>query len=219
MAERLAQVQALQGQVVAESASKQDKFEKKRPVAAARARGAPARPGQQLPGTQRPGGPGHARRRRQEVRARRRLHRGHRPGGGKRVLISASDSAVKGGTVAPMGLKKGLRAQELRAEQAAAGLAGRIGRRQPDVPGRHFHRRRAQLCQPGAPVGRGHSADRRGAWFVHGGRGLPAGPVGLCGAGEGPLQHLPGRPAAGEGRHWRGHHRRGTGRQRDCTPA
>jgi len=35
---------------------------------------------------------------------------------GKRVLISASDSAVKGGTVAPMGLKKGLRAQELARE-------------------------------------------------------------------------------------------------------
>jgi acetyl-CoA carboxylase carboxyltransferase component len=32
---------------------------------------------------------------------------------GKRVLISASDSAVKGGTVAPMGLKKGLRAQAI----------------------------------------------------------------------------------------------------------
>ncbi len=35
---------------------------------------------------------------------------------GKRVLISASDSAIKGGTVAPMGLKKALRAQELAAE-------------------------------------------------------------------------------------------------------
>ena len=32
---------------------------------------------------------------------------------GKRVLVSASDSAVKGGTIAPMGLKKALRAQEL----------------------------------------------------------------------------------------------------------
>ena len=32
---------------------------------------------------------------------------------GKRVLVSASDSAVKGGTVPPMGLKKALRAQEL----------------------------------------------------------------------------------------------------------
>src|SRR5512145_3072291 len=35
---------------------------------------------------------------------------------GKRVLVSASDSAVKGGTVAPMGLKKALRAQEIARE-------------------------------------------------------------------------------------------------------
>ena len=35
---------------------------------------------------------------------------------GKRCLISASDSAIKGGTVAPMGLKKGLRAQEIARE-------------------------------------------------------------------------------------------------------
>ena len=35
---------------------------------------------------------------------------------GKRVLVSCSDSAVKGGTVAPMGLKKALRAQELARE-------------------------------------------------------------------------------------------------------
>ncbi|WP_341892178.1 carboxyl transferase domain-containing protein [Variovorax sp. YR752] len=35
---------------------------------------------------------------------------------GKRVLISASDSGVKGGTVAPMGLKKALRAQEIARE-------------------------------------------------------------------------------------------------------
>jgi geranyl-CoA carboxylase beta subunit len=32
---------------------------------------------------------------------------------GKRVLVSASDSGIKGGTVAPMGLRKALRAQEL----------------------------------------------------------------------------------------------------------
>ena len=35
---------------------------------------------------------------------------------GKRVLVSASDSAVKGGTVPPMGLKKALRAQQLALE-------------------------------------------------------------------------------------------------------
>ena len=35
---------------------------------------------------------------------------------GRRVVISASDSAVKGGTIAPMGLKKALRAQAIAAE-------------------------------------------------------------------------------------------------------
>ena len=35
---------------------------------------------------------------------------------GKRCLISASDSALKGGTISPMGLKKGLRAQEIARE-------------------------------------------------------------------------------------------------------
>ena len=35
---------------------------------------------------------------------------------GKRVFITANDSAVKGGTVAPMGLKKGLRAQAIALE-------------------------------------------------------------------------------------------------------
>jgi geranyl-CoA carboxylase beta subunit len=35
---------------------------------------------------------------------------------GKRVLVSASDSAIKGGTVSPMGLRKALRAQQLALE-------------------------------------------------------------------------------------------------------
>ena len=35
---------------------------------------------------------------------------------GKRCVVSASDSAVKGGTVAPMGLKKGLRMQQIAQE-------------------------------------------------------------------------------------------------------
>ena len=35
---------------------------------------------------------------------------------GKRCMISASDSALKGGTISPMGLKKGLRAQEIARE-------------------------------------------------------------------------------------------------------
>ena len=36
---------------------------------------------------------------------------------GKRCLVLANDSAIKGGTVAPMGLKKSLRAQEIALEQ------------------------------------------------------------------------------------------------------
>ena len=54
---------------------------------------------------------------------------------GKRVLISASDSAIKGGTIAPMGLKKALRAQELAAQNklplialVESGGANQIGR-------------------------------------------------------------------------------------------
>jgi geranyl-CoA carboxylase beta subunit len=35
---------------------------------------------------------------------------------GRRCLVSASDSAVKGGTVAPMGLRKALRVQEIARE-------------------------------------------------------------------------------------------------------
>jgi geranyl-CoA carboxylase beta subunit len=42
---------------------------------------------------------------------------------GKRVLVSASDSAIKGGTIAPMGLKKALRAQELARENKLPLLA------------------------------------------------------------------------------------------------
>ena len=34
----------------------------------------------------------------------------------ERCVISANDSAVKGGTVAPMGLKKGLRIQQIAEE-------------------------------------------------------------------------------------------------------
>ncbi len=205
MAERLAQVQGLQGKVVAESASKQDKFEKKgqllprERVARLLDRGSSFLELSALAGLGMHDDDG-----KKAV-----LGGGSIVGigqvAGKRVLISASDSAVKGGTVAPMGLKKGLRAQaDCAAKQAAADCAGRVGRRQPDVPGRYFCRWRAQLCQPGTLVGGGHSADCRGAWLIDGGRRLPAGSVGLCGAGERALQHLPGRPAPGQGRYWRG---------------
>jgi geranyl-CoA carboxylase beta subunit len=113
MAERLAQVQALQGQVVAESASKQDKFEKKgqllprERVARLLDRGSSFLELSALAGLGMHDDDG-----KKSV-----LGGGSIVGigqvAGKRVLISASDSAVKGGTVAPMGLKKGLRAQAI----------------------------------------------------------------------------------------------------------
>src|SRR5690606_26083871 len=111
MAERLAQVQGLQGKVVAESASKQGKFEKKgqilprERVARLLDRGSSFLELSALAGLGMHDDDG-----KKAV-----LGGGSIVGigqvAGKRVLISASDSAVKGGTVAPMGLKKGLRAQ------------------------------------------------------------------------------------------------------------
>ena len=87
---------------------------------------------------------------------------------GKRVMISASDSAIKGGTVAPMGLKKAParpRAIALR-EQAAADLRWwRAGGANLMYQSRKVCGWRAQLCQPSAALGGGHPADRRGAWF------------------------------------------------------
>jgi geranyl-CoA carboxylase beta subunit len=217
MAERLAQVQGLQGKVVAESASKREKFEKKgqllprERVARLLDRGSSFLELSALAGLGMHDDDG-----KKAV-----LGGGSIVGigqvAGKRVLISASDSAVKGGTVAPMGLKKGLRAQAIALQNKLPLIcAGGVGRCQPDVPGRYFCRWRAQLCQPGTPVGRRYSANRRGAWVIDGRRRLPARPVGLRGAGERPLQHLPGRPTAGQSCHWRGRDRRGTGRQRDA---
>ena len=104
---------------------------------------------------------------------------------GKRVLVSASDSAVKGGTVAPMGLKKALRAQELARENKLPLIA---------------------LVESG-----GANLMYQAEIFVDGGRTfanqarrrLPAGPERLRGAGAWPQQHLPGGAAAGEGGHRR----------------
>jgi len=116
MAERLAEVRALQAKVVAESSSKRAKFEARgqllprERVARLIDRGSEFLELSALAGLG--------------------LHdddgkKSVQGGGsitgigvvaGKRVLVSASDSAVKGGTVAPMGLKKALRAQELARE-------------------------------------------------------------------------------------------------------
>jgi geranyl-CoA carboxylase beta subunit len=113
MHERLAEVRALEARVVAESASKRERFEQRgqllprERVARLIDRGSEFLELSPLAGLGMHDDDG-----RKSVQG----------GGsivgigvvaGKRVLISASDSAVKGGTVAPMGLKKALRAQEL----------------------------------------------------------------------------------------------------------
>jgi geranyl-CoA carboxylase beta subunit len=116
MAERLAEVRALEAKVVAESASKRDKFEQRgqllprERVARLIDRGSDFLELSTLAGLGMHDDDG-----KKSV-----LGGGSIVGigvvAGKRVLISASDSAVKGGTVAPMGLKKALRAQELARE-------------------------------------------------------------------------------------------------------
>jgi geranyl-CoA carboxylase beta subunit len=116
MQERLAQVQALQAQVVAESAARIDKFEQRgqllprERVARLLDRGTPFLELSPLAGLGMHDDDG-----KKSV-----MGGGSIAGigvvAGRRVLLSASDSAIKGGTVPPMGLKKALRAQEIARE-------------------------------------------------------------------------------------------------------
>jgi len=116
MAERLAEVRKLEQQVIAESASKRDKFEQRgqllprERVAQLLDRGSGFLELSPLAGLGMHDDDG-----RKSVQG----------GGsivgiglvaGKRVVISASDSALKGGTVSPMGLRKALRAQQVALE-------------------------------------------------------------------------------------------------------
>ena len=112
----LAEVQRLEALVIAESESKRDKFEKRNQllprerVARLLDRGAPFLELSRLAGLNMHDDDG-----KKSV-----LGGGSIVGigvvAGKRCIISASDSAVKGGTVAPMGLKKGLRLQQIAQE-------------------------------------------------------------------------------------------------------
>ncbi|HET8693325.1 MAG TPA: carboxyl transferase domain-containing protein, partial [Aquabacterium sp.] len=116
MSERLAQVRSLEQQVRDESASKRDKFEKRgqllprERVARLLDRDSPFLELSTLAGLGMHDDDG-----KRSV-----LGGGSIVGigvvAGKRVMISASDSSLKGGTVSPMGLRKGLRAQEIARE-------------------------------------------------------------------------------------------------------
>jgi len=116
MAERLAEVRALEAKVVAESSSKRAKFESRgqllprERVARLIDRGSEFLELSPLAGLGMHDDDG-----RKSVQGGGSIT-GIGVVAGKRVLVSASDSAVKGGTVAPMGLKKALRAQELARE-------------------------------------------------------------------------------------------------------
>ena len=215
--ERLAEVQRLRAAGDRRVAGQARALRRARPAAAARARRAPARPRLELPRAEPPGRPEHARRRRQEVGDGRRLHRRHRRRRRPALPRLGERQRGQGRHRRADGPEEGAaRAGDRAREQAAARLPGGVGRRQPDVPGRDLHRRRAQLRQPGAAVGGRHSADRRRARLVDGRRRLPAGPVGLRDPGARPLEHLPRRPAAREGRDRRGRDRRGARRRRDA---
>jgi geranyl-CoA carboxylase beta subunit len=112
----LAEIQRLEGLVIAESESKRDKFEKRKQllprerVARLLDRGTPFLELSRLAGLNMHDDDG-----KKSV-----MGGGSIVGigvvAGKRCIISASDSAVKGGTVAPMGLKKGLRVQQIAQE-------------------------------------------------------------------------------------------------------
>ncbi|OGB31762.1 MAG: acetyl-CoA carboxylase carboxyltransferase subunit [Burkholderiales bacterium RIFCSPLOWO2_12_FULL_61_40] len=116
MAELLAEVQRLEGLVIAESQSKRDKFAQRNQllprerVARLLDRGSSFLELSRLAGLNMHDDDG-----KKSV-----MGGGSIVGigvvAGRRCLISASDSAVKGGTIAPMGLKKALRAQEIALE-------------------------------------------------------------------------------------------------------
>ena len=84
---------------------------------------------------------------------------------GTECMIVANDATVKGGTYYPLTVKKHLRAQEI-AVPAAAGRG--ISRSRPFRP---------NFLQPGAPLLKGHTANRSGHGLLHGRRRLRSGNV------------------------------------------
>jgi len=121
---------------------------------------------------------------------------------GVRAMITASDSGIKGGTIAPMGLKKSLRVQEI-ALKCKLPLIGLVesGGANLNYQAEIFRRRRPHLCQHGPPLRRRHPAHHGGARLLHGRRRLSPGLERLRGGGQEALQDLPRRPAAAQGRH------------------
>ena len=134
-------------------------------------------------------------------------------------MVIANDSAIRGGTISPMGLKKSLRAQEIALENRLP-LINLVDerRRESGLSGGDLRGRGPRVRQSGAPLRRGDSSDYGGARVVDSRGSLSPGPVGLrdCRARQGP--YLPGRPAPGQGGNRGGRHgrraRRGTNARR-----
>ena len=120
----------------------------------------------------------HARRRRRREHPGRRRHRRHRlrlrralDDHGQRLRHQGRHHRADG--LAQVAARAGHR----HALQAALHLAGGVGRRQPQLPGRDLRRRRPHLRQHGAHVGHGHPAHRRRARLLHRRRRLSSGPL------------------------------------------
>jgi len=94
----------------------------------------------------------------------------------KRVLVSASDSAIKGGTIAPMGLKKALRAQDLARENklplvylVESGGANLLYQSEMFVEGGRHFANQARLSSAGIPqIAVVHGASTAGGAYLPG---------------------------------------------------
>ena len=95
---------------------------------------------------------------------------------GKRVLVSASDSALKGGTVSPMGLRKALRAQAIAAENklplvylVESGGANLMYQSEMFVDGGRAFANQARLSAAGIPqIAVVHGASTAGGAYLPG---------------------------------------------------
>jgi geranyl-CoA carboxylase beta subunit len=95
---------------------------------------------------------------------------------GRRVIVSASDSAVKGGTIAPMGLRKGLRAQQIALENklplvslVESGGANLMYQAEIFVDGGRTFANQARLSAAGIPqVAVVHGASTAGGAYLPG---------------------------------------------------
>ena len=136
---------------------------------------------------------------------------------GVRCVVSASNSGIKGGTMAPMGLRKSLRAQEIALENklplvhlVEIGGANLLYQAEIFVAGGRGFANLARLSARGIPqITVVHGSSTAGGAYLP---GLSR----LRDHGAQPGQGVPRRPAAAEGRDRRDRDRRGAGRRRDA---